>query len=149
MTRKDVETLKEVLCPHDEDYDTPCISPHNLEIVLEQVLLDNETKYSGGTEEDMKLVNVEEVIDVIDQIESVATAATLLRNMIDEIPERDGRPKGKWKVHKGSASHDIRCPFCHNVEVIYKVKELADHHYCYKCGAELEMEDNDWVRNTK
>ena len=39
MTREDVQMLKEALVPHDEDYDEPCISPHNLEIVLEQLLM--------------------------------------------------------------------------------------------------------------
>lgn len=39
MTRQDVELIKKALCPHDEDYDNPCISPHNLELVLEELLL--------------------------------------------------------------------------------------------------------------
>lgn len=44
MTRHDVNVLKEALCPHDDDYELPCISPHNLEIVLEQILLDSENQ---------------------------------------------------------------------------------------------------------
>ena len=42
MTKQDVEMLKAALVPRDEDYDIPCISPHNLELVLEQLLLDCE-----------------------------------------------------------------------------------------------------------
>lgn len=42
MTRADVDMLKEALIPHDADYDMPCISPHNLEIVLEQLLLESQ-----------------------------------------------------------------------------------------------------------
>ena len=44
MTKEDIDILKQVLCPHDEDYDEPCISPHNLEIVLEQLLLESVSK---------------------------------------------------------------------------------------------------------
>ena len=40
MTFTDVQILKQALCPHDEDYDLPCISPHNLELVIEQLFLD-------------------------------------------------------------------------------------------------------------
>lgn len=40
MTRQDVDMLKQALIPKDADYDKPCISPHNLEIVLEQLLLE-------------------------------------------------------------------------------------------------------------
>ena len=42
MTRNDLDMLRQALIPHDEDYDEPCISPHNLEIVLEQLLLEGE-----------------------------------------------------------------------------------------------------------
>ena len=44
MTKEDIDILKQALCPHDEDYDEPCISPHNLEIVLEQLLLESVSK---------------------------------------------------------------------------------------------------------
>ena len=45
MTKYDVKMLKEALVPKDEDYEKPCISPHNLEIVLDQLLLD-QTKHT-------------------------------------------------------------------------------------------------------
>lgn len=41
MTRNDLDMIRQALIPRDEDYDEPCISPHNLEIVLEQLLLEN------------------------------------------------------------------------------------------------------------
>lgn len=44
MNRQDVYMLKKALCPHDEDYEKACISPHNLEIVFEQLLLENNDK---------------------------------------------------------------------------------------------------------
>lgn len=44
MTRDDAEMLKGALVPHDEDYDKPCISPHNVEIVIDQLLLEGEMK---------------------------------------------------------------------------------------------------------
>lgn len=44
MTRNDAEMLKTALVPHDEDYEIPCISPHNLEIVIDQLLLEGEMK---------------------------------------------------------------------------------------------------------
>ena len=40
MTKTDLEMLKEALVPHDEDYDEACISPHNLEICLEQLAIE-------------------------------------------------------------------------------------------------------------
>lgn len=46
MTRSDVNMLKEALVPKDADYDVPCISPHNLEIVLEQLLLEQQVSVS-------------------------------------------------------------------------------------------------------
>ena len=39
-----IDDAIKALCPHDEDYDNPCISPHNLEIVLEQLCLDSGIK---------------------------------------------------------------------------------------------------------
>lgn len=44
MTRDDAKMLKAALVPHDEDYDIPCISPHNLEIVIDQLLLEGGMK---------------------------------------------------------------------------------------------------------
>lgn len=40
MTRNDLNMIRQALIPHDGDYDEPCISPHNLEIVLEQLMLE-------------------------------------------------------------------------------------------------------------
>ena len=44
MTRDDAEMLKAALVPDDEDYDIPCISPHNLENVIDQLLLEGENE---------------------------------------------------------------------------------------------------------
>ena len=45
MTREELEVLKEVLCPHDEDYSYPCISPEYLEKELEEIYLNS---FSNG-----------------------------------------------------------------------------------------------------
>lgn len=44
MTFDDLQMLKEALCPHDEDYDEACISPHNLEICLEQLVVESQAE---------------------------------------------------------------------------------------------------------
>ena len=49
MTKHDVKMLKEALVPKDEDYEKPCISPHNLEIVLDQLLLDQAKRTEDRT----------------------------------------------------------------------------------------------------
>ena len=40
MNRQELEILKEVLCPHDEDYSEPCISPEYLERELEELFME-------------------------------------------------------------------------------------------------------------
>ena len=71
MTRQDVELIKQALCPHDEDYDLPCISPHNLELVLEELLLQQQprktrkrlrsTSMSEDTKKQIKLNHEREI----------------------------------------------------------------------------------------
>ena len=40
MNRQELEILKKVLCPHDEDYSEPCISPEYLEKELEELFME-------------------------------------------------------------------------------------------------------------
>ena len=40
MNRQELEILKEVLCPHDEDYHVSCISPEYLEKELEELFME-------------------------------------------------------------------------------------------------------------
>lgn len=44
MTIRDINTIIETLCPNDEDYEKPCISPRYLRQELEQLALDQEYK---------------------------------------------------------------------------------------------------------
>jgi len=40
MTREDINDIINVICPNDEDYEKPCISPKYLRQELEQLVLD-------------------------------------------------------------------------------------------------------------
>jgi len=44
MTIKDINTIIETLCPNDEDYEKPCISPKYLRQELEQLALEQEQR---------------------------------------------------------------------------------------------------------
>ena len=39
MTIQELMTIKEAVCPHDEDYSEPCISPEYLERELEELFV--------------------------------------------------------------------------------------------------------------
>lgn len=45
MTVRDINTIIETLCPNDEDYEKPCISPKYLRQELEQLALEQEQRY--------------------------------------------------------------------------------------------------------
>jgi hypothetical protein len=45
MTIKDINDIINAVCPNDEDYEKPCISPKYLRQELEQLALDQEQKY--------------------------------------------------------------------------------------------------------
>lgn len=40
MTQRDLQILKEVLCPHDNDYSFPCIAPEYLEEELNELFME-------------------------------------------------------------------------------------------------------------
>ena len=42
MTKKDIDTIIEILCPNDEDFEKPIISPQYLKQELEQLALEQE-----------------------------------------------------------------------------------------------------------
>lgn len=42
MTKKDIDTIIKVICPNDEDFNTPCISPAYLKKELEVLSLEQE-----------------------------------------------------------------------------------------------------------
>lgn len=44
MTIKDINDIIKAVCPNDEDYEKPCISPKYLRQELEQLALDQEQK---------------------------------------------------------------------------------------------------------
>ena len=46
MTREDINDIINAICPNDEDYEKPCISPKYLRQELEQLALDQEQYYS-------------------------------------------------------------------------------------------------------
>ena len=47
MDRQELEILKEVLCPHNEDYSEPCISPEYLEKELEELFMEMPLRTGG------------------------------------------------------------------------------------------------------
>lgn len=50
MTIKDINTIIEILCPNDEDYEKPIISPKYLRQELEQLALEQEPCEEDKTE---------------------------------------------------------------------------------------------------
>jgi len=44
MTRKDIDDIISILCPNDEDYEKPIISPKYLRQELEQLALEQESE---------------------------------------------------------------------------------------------------------
>ena len=65
MTIRDINDIIAAVCPNDEDYEKPCISPKYLRQELEQLALEQEQKMLESTTKND--LGVEKIIDEIEQ----------------------------------------------------------------------------------
>ena len=69
MTREDINDIINVICPNDEDYEKPCISPKYLRQELEQLALDQKQ----WNEESTTKNNLE--VDAISRADAIRVAS--------------------------------------------------------------------------
>ena len=114
MTREDINDIINAICPNDEDYEKPCISPKYLRQELEQLALDqrqwNEeltTKNDLGVDKFDKAINQSDLEEWIMETfpDWCEGNVRLIMNHMDEMPSvTPQEPKGCW-VKNGSMSN--------------------------------------------
>ena len=63
MTREDINDIINAICPNDEDYEKPCISPKYLRQELEQLALDQrQWNEEPTTKNDLEVREFEEIV---------------------------------------------------------------------------------------
>ena len=63
MTREDINDIINAICPNDEDYEKPCISPKYLRQELEQLALDQrQWNEDSTTKNDLEVREFEEIV---------------------------------------------------------------------------------------
>lgn len=162
MTREDINDIINAICPNDEDYEKPCISPKYLRQELEQLALDQK-QWNGEptTKNDL-------VVDCVSRQEVDRLACRYLKEPTDnhvafyedflELPSVTPiRPKGHWietaeeyykAVNKKGGgvnentdffTDDIACSEClAKFSVIDNEAERFD--YCPCCGSYNKQE---------
>ena len=159
MTREDINDIINAICPNDEDYEKPCISPKYLRQELEQLALDQKqwnkepaTKNNLSSELEKNSKKLEKNFGELDCI-SRAKARSLICKIdrkymfgmsgkafqdlykgIDELPSVT--PQEPKTVHKVSSDllSGHYCPKC-----MFYVKKY--YKYCPNCGAKMESEE--------
>ena len=130
MTREDIDNIINIICPNDEDFEKPIISPAYLKKELETLALEQEP--SGD------LISREAVQDYIAKYLSqylyndVREAVEAIDEYIGELPPVKQEPKtGHWS-HDGSHwKNRFICSECG-----YKLFDEPTN-YCPNCGAKM------------
>ena len=161
MTREDINDIINAICPNDEDYEKPCISPKYLRQELEQLAVDqrqwNEdptTKNNLGVDTDKLISDCEEMsfdIDIFNKPLKVVALA-VVKNIVKNLPSVTPlRPKGHWIVVQRGKNIDVCCSNCKAVRIkgyaynytidqldkedLEECFECADMRYCPNCGS--------------
>ena len=92
MTREDINDIINAICPNDEDYEKPCISPKYLRQELEQLALDQRQWNGEPTTKNDLGVDCISRAQVQTEIEMNAYRYTLAK-------ERGGAGRVEWHSH--------------------------------------------------
>lgn len=154
MTIKDINTIIETLCPNDEDYEKPCISPKYLRQELEQLALEQEQKMlEPTTKHDLAVdcISRESVLKLIydykenhsnDREHYPINYGTLLDMIrwVRKLPSITPQPrKGHW-MGEGDF---ITCSCCNEMSYPFDSAGYGSiyHNYCPNCGSKNEVEE--------
>jgi hypothetical protein len=136
MTRKDIDNIISIICPNDEDFEKPIISPAYLKKELEALALEEEP--SGDLISRKKVLN--QIFYSTDNSGDVVLDSTL-RRRIENIPSVNPQKTGHWIPTYGN----VKCSVCGSVKESRRVGKAT--HYCDFCGARMvepqESEDKE------
>lgn len=120
MTIKDINTIIETLCPNDEDYEKPCISPKYLRQELEQLALEQEHRHLEQEPTDKNFTKAD-----IDAIVKAINAHWEL--IIDEIrAEIKAVSHGKWYVGRTDGKAEEVLLMADVLQIIEKYKAESE-----------------------
>lgn len=138
MTREDINDIINAICPNDEDYEKPCISPKYLRQELEQLALDQK-QWNGEptTKNDLVVdaVSRQEVLYLI--ADDDLSMGQVVRGIHALPPVTPQEPrKGHWIM-----THDYFTGAYENIDYVKcsccGEDSLEYGNYCPNCGAEM------------
>ena len=128
MTKKDIEDIIKIICPDDEDFEKPCISPMYLRKELEALALEQED-----------CISRQAVLDVIEREEFKGDAISEIEKLSSVIPQ----PKtGHWNTYE-LAQGGINEKWLECSECMWSNALLIPRNYCPKCGARMMEKEDD------
>ena len=137
MTREDINDIINAICPNDEDYEKPCISPKYLRQELEQLALDQKQWNEEPTTKNNLAVDCVSRILVQSAIsKSIEYKENpyQLYKRIERLPSVTPQESkiGHWIPTYGN----VKCSVCGSVKDSREVGRAT--HYCDFCGAKME-----------
>lgn len=130
MTNKDIEEIIKVICPNDEDFEKPCISPAYLEKELEALALEQE-----------------ECEDLISKKHLLKTISDLQYNNKNKEQEIGGRDVLNYYIPQiindepSAKSSIVHCKDCKKYKRRYFPNGTCYGTVCDWCGFEMKPED--------
>ena len=131
MTKTDIDTIIKAICPNDEDFENPIISPAYLKKELEALALEQEPNDDCVRREDVITIIARKHLckDKSDFDKCVHTIAKQVKALPCVRPEMR---TGEWKI--GGYNDDFYvcdCGFAY-------VGLLQKYNYCPHCGARMD-----------
>lgn len=150
MTREDIDNIINAVCPNDEDFEKPCISPKYLRQELEQLALDQRQWNGEPTTKNDLGVDLISRADALDCVNMGITFCDVYKK-INELPSVTPKiepRKGHWLMPDENYSPKIwrKCSCCSkHIEKFSKyVAFNGSVHYienalffCPLCGADM------------
>ena len=138
MTREDIDNIISVICPNDEDYEKPIISPAYLKNELEALALEQEPCEDAVSRAEALKGYIE--VERADGVEIYSDKVVPIE-YINNLPPVTPQPKtGRWVWCAGSH----QCSNCKEYTCFSHKKLLR---YCPNCGARMvesqESEDKE------
>ena len=153
MTKKDIDNIISIICPNDEDFEKPIISPAYLKNELEALALEQDPCNTCGYEEgsiyckehcpyEAKIeqepckdaISRQAVLDMATTIQTDDYSGNEIIEVVDvddvkALPPVTPQPKtGHWISHHHGCEYE--CSECHD-------KQRTKSNYCTNCGAKM------------
>lgn len=145
MTRKDIDNILHVICPNDEDFEKPIISPAYLKTELEALALEQEPcedaiSRQAAIEKIVEHIRTAEEPYIINDLDKafswgLEVAIFVLSGMPSVQPERK---HGHWIIDTKFGADIMSCKQIVICSECYKGIFWGKQNYCPNCGAEME-----------